>query len=200
MGILDTCQKQGQPYATEFRRMVIQCYGSEELLIGEVIAKRPLREHEASPASIIINAVGTRSAARRHGVHRGDIASRYGTVGELAGLISLHRQMGIRALSSNLPAREEFCRCSPVQEPTSESLLSCGPSAPSWHHSLEPTPNRAGTALLERLITRAHLADRRRNDVVRTERPRGLPRARRRSRARYQPAFRFVLRTLPRRD
>jgi hypothetical protein len=57
LGISDTCQKQGQPYAAEFRRMVMQCYGTEELLIGEVIAKRPLKEHEASPASIIINAV-----------------------------------------------------------------------------------------------------------------------------------------------
>lgn len=57
LGIADTCQKQGQPYAAEFRRMIMQCYGDDDLLIGEVIAKRPLREYEASPASILVNAV-----------------------------------------------------------------------------------------------------------------------------------------------
>lgn len=37
--------------------MVLQCFGDEELLIGELIAKRPLTEEEASPVSILVGAV-----------------------------------------------------------------------------------------------------------------------------------------------
>lgn len=49
--------ERGQPWAVEFARMIDQAFGDHDQLLTEAIAKRPLAEHEASPAAIFMGAV-----------------------------------------------------------------------------------------------------------------------------------------------
>lgn len=47
----------GQPYANGFAAMVRSAFDDQGMLIREVIARRPLKDHEASPVAIIATAV-----------------------------------------------------------------------------------------------------------------------------------------------
>lgn len=45
-----------QPYAEDFEAMITDVYSEREHFAREVIAKRPLKDYEASPVSIILTA------------------------------------------------------------------------------------------------------------------------------------------------
>jgi hypothetical protein len=58
LALAGNAAERGQPYADQFHRMVSAALSpSPAPLYREAIATRPLREHEASPASIVVGAV-----------------------------------------------------------------------------------------------------------------------------------------------
>lgn len=56
VGLADQAAERGQPYADDFREMVMLAFSDEDFLVAAAIARRELREHEASPVSIVYGA------------------------------------------------------------------------------------------------------------------------------------------------
>lgn len=61
LAIADEAAESGQPFAGEFRSMLMSCFSGQELFLIEMEASRPLKEHEASPVSIILGALAMAS-------------------------------------------------------------------------------------------------------------------------------------------
>jgi hypothetical protein len=57
---------QGQPWAAEFADMVADVFIGDDLLLGPMIAKRPLEAHEASPVSIILSSMQMAESKKDH--------------------------------------------------------------------------------------------------------------------------------------
>jgi hypothetical protein len=69
LAMADDARQSGLPYAERFQHMVMQAFGDETLLETELVAKRPLKDHESLPVSVIL-------AAYKMAWKRGDVESR----------------------------------------------------------------------------------------------------------------------------
>lgn len=69
MYMADDAMKSGLPYAERFQHMVWQAFGDETMLETELVAQRPLKDHESTPVSVILSAYKAASK-------RGDVESR----------------------------------------------------------------------------------------------------------------------------
>jgi hypothetical protein len=56
LAMADDARQSGLPYADLFQHMVMQAFGDETLLTTEVVAKRPLKDHESTPVMVILTA------------------------------------------------------------------------------------------------------------------------------------------------
>jgi hypothetical protein len=71
MYMADDAMKSGLPYAERFQHMVMQAFGDEHeaMLTTELVAQRPLKDHESTPVSVILSAYKAASKG-------GDVESR----------------------------------------------------------------------------------------------------------------------------
>lgn len=71
MAMADDARQSGHPYAERFQHMVMQAFADEHeaMLTTELVAQRPLKDHEKTPVSVIL-------AAYKAASSRGDVESR----------------------------------------------------------------------------------------------------------------------------
>jgi hypothetical protein len=75
LAMADDARQSGLPYAERFQHMVWQAFGNETMLTTELVAKRPLKDHESTPVAVIL-------AAHKAARERGDLQAR----GEVLGV------------------------------------------------------------------------------------------------------------------